>query len=48
MKTTGFKIYDEFGSDITLIVDVIVENGVIRVIDEFELDITKIVDIVRI
>lgn len=42
----SIRIIDEFGIDITKIVDVIVEGNQVQVIDEIGCDITKLVDIV--
>lgn len=42
----SIRIINEFGTDITKIVDVIIEGNQVQVIDEFGCDITKRVDIV--
>lgn len=48
MKTKRFQVTDEFGSNITSIVDVVNQNGNLHVINEFGADITGIVSIVEV
>lgn len=44
-KTMGYKVIDEFGSDISSIVYVIVENNEIKVFNEFGVNIVNIVKV---
>ena len=48
LNRANYTVIDEFGCDITTIVNVYEdENKNIHVIDEFELDITKRVKVIR-
>lgn len=44
-KTMGYKVIDEFGTDISSIVYVIVENNEIKVFNDFGVNIFNIVKV---
>lgn len=44
-KTMGYKVIDEFGTDISSIVYVIAENNEIKVFNEFGVNIVNIVKV---